>query len=347
MANPTATGVNELRPPEATAAHHAATTTSPDASPMPSVSPAGASASSEPGDPRHPDAEQEADALRTAAPVRSPASPQPSRRIVIASSAASDWQSGTPGAVSHRDDRHGMRRTWVLTVSLRPGRRPARACSDGPCRRRCSRCRWPSGRPSIVGRRRLRVPGSGRALAAVPTRTAGWRRWSNSAYRSSRRRSPIRSTSERHAARCGRRGQQLCVPEGGLLGWQAAIRQLGVGRELLDRRPGSSAAPGHGRPPPNSCNRPTPNSAPASSWIPQNHDQGDRETTAARRPEAKPEGGDGDGGGRRGEHRERAVEQVEGVEVAEPGAPDERAGDDEGDACRRTGRPRSTPPCGP
>ena len=48
MAKPIATGVNELRPPEAIAAHQAATTISPDARPTPSVSPAGASEGSSP-----------------------------------------------------------------------------------------------------------------------------------------------------------------------------------------------------------------------------------------------------------------------------------------------------------
>src|SRR6478609_673726 len=42
IANPTATGVNELRPPEAIAAHQAASTKRPDASPTPTVSAAGA-----------------------------------------------------------------------------------------------------------------------------------------------------------------------------------------------------------------------------------------------------------------------------------------------------------------
>ena len=48
MAKPTATGVNELRPPDQIAAHQAATTSSPEARPTPSVSPAGALASSRP-----------------------------------------------------------------------------------------------------------------------------------------------------------------------------------------------------------------------------------------------------------------------------------------------------------
>ena len=61
MAKPTATGVNELRPPDAMAAHQAASTSSPDASPTPSVSPAGASASQEPDEAGDPDAEQQAD----------------------------------------------------------------------------------------------------------------------------------------------------------------------------------------------------------------------------------------------------------------------------------------------
>ena len=43
IAKPTATGVNELRPPDATAAHQAARTMRPEASPTPMVSPAGAS----------------------------------------------------------------------------------------------------------------------------------------------------------------------------------------------------------------------------------------------------------------------------------------------------------------
>ena len=48
MAKPIATGVNELRPPDTTAAHQAASTRSPDASPTASVSPAGASDGSSP-----------------------------------------------------------------------------------------------------------------------------------------------------------------------------------------------------------------------------------------------------------------------------------------------------------
>ena len=45
---PTATGVNELRPPDTIAAHHEVTTIRPDASPTPRISPAGASAPSSP-----------------------------------------------------------------------------------------------------------------------------------------------------------------------------------------------------------------------------------------------------------------------------------------------------------
>ena len=49
------------------------------------------------------------------------------------------------------------------------------------------------------------------------------------------------------------------------------------------------------------------------------------------RAQPQPDGPDGDGRGRRREHGERAEEQVERVEVAEAGAPDERAGDHERD----------------
>ena len=60
MAKPTATGVNELRPPEAIAAHQAASTSRPDASPTPRVSPAGASDGEQADEAGHPDAEQQA-----------------------------------------------------------------------------------------------------------------------------------------------------------------------------------------------------------------------------------------------------------------------------------------------
>ena len=61
MAKPTATGVNELRPPDAIAAHQAASTSRPEARPTPSVSPAGASALEQPDESGDPDAEQQAD----------------------------------------------------------------------------------------------------------------------------------------------------------------------------------------------------------------------------------------------------------------------------------------------
>ncbi len=62
IAKPTATGVNELRPPDQIAAHQAARTISPDARPTPRVSPAGASDVEQTDRAGHPDPEQQADA---------------------------------------------------------------------------------------------------------------------------------------------------------------------------------------------------------------------------------------------------------------------------------------------
>ena len=112
MAKPTATGVNELRPPDAIAAHQAASTRRPEASPTPSVSPAGASASaarrSGPsrcrtgGRPR-----------RTAGPGRSTARPSPIGERDRRTQQTRAGLYRRPVGDRPRPDSQGMRSTWV------------------------------------------------------------------------------------------------------------------------------------------------------------------------------------------------------------------------------------------
>ena len=73
--NPIATGVNELRPPEATAAHHAIEHEMPDGEADPERLAGWRVRAQEPDPPGHPDAEQQADRTDQEALARSTARP--------------------------------------------------------------------------------------------------------------------------------------------------------------------------------------------------------------------------------------------------------------------------------
>ena len=110
-AKPTATGVNELRPPDAMAAHQAASTSRPEASPTPSVSPAGASRWSRPTKRATHDAEQQAHR----ADQQALADRQPDRRIGQRDRELSKHGRTIPSALGRRPrpDGQGSRSTWV------------------------------------------------------------------------------------------------------------------------------------------------------------------------------------------------------------------------------------------
>ena len=156
---------------------------------------------------------------------------------------------------------------------------------DASDRRRCSRCRGPSGtrpRPPATARRRR----PGRAPPAEPRGRTGWR----PAADVRRRGACSKNSASKHIGTtrrpvCASRLRSCGVPKATSSNGRQAVGQLGVGRQLPDGLEQARPGPARIRAGPNACSRTIPQGDPQLELDHAQHDQ--RRSPAAVRRDAR------------------------------------------------------------